>query len=727
MDSHGYISFPGPISPPLSLAPSISNRLSDQGDPRHQSQNQHCSCQHTAVLQSTASPPVKDLKDSCSDESNKPTQRYRASPHSHHRQWTTWILEIGALCLSIAAAVSAALVLSSYNGKPREEWRFFTSINTVISILGVISKVNLAFAVSSALAQQKWIWFRAQEDDLRVFEKFDDSTRGPWGSLTLLLWSRARNLATLGAFVILTTLLVDPFLQATVSLHGQNDAVDQTSSATHPQLPVANGIHIGQWFDDPKESGDGALYSEDGLLYKLHGVLPDFGLTSAIFDGFYRTSLGNRSKDQAVRFSCETGNCTWPLYTTAAICSRCNSVPQSKIVKSSGATKWFTVANDQYSANRTSTTPLPWTAYNLSYGHIKQWDGTYNAKTPVMMTAFINTNYAASVTFQHSNTTFASFLIMRASDEFLFKGVNWNSTWPTVTECGLYFCAKAYKSVSTNGLLQETEVGSWAVREVRSWKAADKWRHWPNQNLTLDLEKLQRWDKSHQSLGPVGVRFPRSDLQIRIPSAALPAGAPGNTRHTFNITQTSVMGLQQTLRDMFLRQQSRFDTGRTLNYVVYPIIDPATSTSIANILWNATANLTSAFEAIAHRLTVQIRDSSGTVNGTAERYVLHIRVNWGFFSLLVSTVMLGCVYFAIVLVQTHRLALPAWKGSVYPTLAFGFDETTQALLRSVDHDKDDRGGGSWWTPGYLNSGMMIRLHDDTGGEYKLRGSGQRLD
>lgn len=110
-----------------------------------------------------------------------------------------WALEFVALFISIGSLVSAAVVLSRFDGRRLEEWEFGpgggggylgVSLNTLISLLGVISKASLAFVLSQAISQHKWNWFRTREDKLRAFEKFDQGSRGPWGSLNLLLWSR---------------------------------------------------------------------------------------------------------------------------------------------------------------------------------------------------------------------------------------------------------------------------------------------------------------------------------------------------------------------------------------------------------------------------------------------------------------------------------------------------------------------------------------------------------
>jgi len=121
------------------------------------------------------------------EQSSAPPSRQDCQP-----LFSAWGLEFGALIISLAATVSAAVVLSLYDGKPLDEWGSSTiSLNTVISALGVVSKATLAFAVSGAIGQHKWNWFRMRQDGLGVFEKFDEASRGPWGSASLLWWSRA--------------------------------------------------------------------------------------------------------------------------------------------------------------------------------------------------------------------------------------------------------------------------------------------------------------------------------------------------------------------------------------------------------------------------------------------------------------------------------------------------------------------------------------------------------
>lgn len=98
----------------------------------------------------------------------------------------SWTLEIWALVLSIAALVTATALLSAYDGKPLSQWAFFFTFNTIISILGTVSRVSLAFAVGACLSQGKWNLFRRKNDYMISYDRFEEAGRGPLGSARLL-------------------------------------------------------------------------------------------------------------------------------------------------------------------------------------------------------------------------------------------------------------------------------------------------------------------------------------------------------------------------------------------------------------------------------------------------------------------------------------------------------------------------------------------------------------
>ncbi|KAK5659920.1 hypothetical protein OQA88_13384 [Cercophora sp. LCS_1] len=628
---------------------------------------------------------------------------------------STWALEIGGLTLSIAATVAAAVVLWLYDGHPLEKWGFFAlSLNTVISALGVVSRASLAFVLSSAIGQHKWNWFRKQHDGLGVFNKFDGASRGPWGSLGLLWWSKALNWASLGAFVTIITLLVDPFLQATVSLSGQSVVVGTANT-----VQVADYVHLGK--QTRTRGGVLSLTVEEGSLkVDQITVFPDFALTSAFADGLSPRSLSGAPGAATARAECSTGNCTWPLYTTAALCGRCNDVSQSDITRHTG--EGFREATDYSPPDGSFFGSNNFTSYNLSYGHIMHFNGpittNYSPFKPVRLTAFMNHNHRTSISFRDLNTTVATLLIMRAGADYENNGANWEDSLPTATECGLYVCAKAYRAMTINGIFNETEVGTWAIKDSRSWRTAE---HEAHPHLPDDTS-WESYDRQNTSLGDD--LFYRTDLQVVIPAAELPQPVSESIPLVFNITQATIQGMREAMSGLFEASQVAASLTRDAfvpvkPYLVYPNNNDEFRNDVPDILYNST-NLTTTFEGLARRLSVQFRDSAAAVsNGTEERFVLHFKVDWRFFLLLVITVLLGCVYFAGVLVQTYRLRLPSWKESSYPTLAYGLDDYTQSQLRVLQEasykSRDAVRQRDGFQVGLVNTDNGYRLVSQQGG------------
>lgn len=104
-----------------------------------------------------------------------------------------WLLELGALLLSLSSLITAAAILASQDGKSVTGWRLPLSLNTVVAVLGAINKGTLAFVVSACIGQHKWNLFKAERGKLALFERFDEASRGPWGSTRLMFETRLRS------------------------------------------------------------------------------------------------------------------------------------------------------------------------------------------------------------------------------------------------------------------------------------------------------------------------------------------------------------------------------------------------------------------------------------------------------------------------------------------------------------------------------------------------------
>jgi Protein of unknown function (DUF3176) len=60
-------------------------------------------------------------------------------------------------------------------------------LNAMISLLATLAKSGLMFAVAAAISQDKWLWMLKKPRALKVIDTFEYASRGPFGSVTILL------------------------------------------------------------------------------------------------------------------------------------------------------------------------------------------------------------------------------------------------------------------------------------------------------------------------------------------------------------------------------------------------------------------------------------------------------------------------------------------------------------------------------------------------------------
>ena len=421
----------------------------------------------------------------------------------------------------------------------------------------------------------------------------------------------------------------------------------------------------------------------DGTIMDVFDLRPDFGLTSAIYDGFFLGAKDSTARPPQVAFSCVTGNCTWPVFTSAAICSTCNDVSSTVVRKRREGCKSQDATNQELGVNVVEIGPC--TEYIAPYANIKQFDGLAEApddlgdsvqpatSTFVGLTANTTMDYRSTISLQDHDTLFHSFLMLRAPQNFIAKQISWEDASIEATECGLYLCAAATKAQVNSGVLTEERLGVWSNRVQGSWDS-----------LATDNKSRNLVANVYPSLKPVA-KF-RSDIQISIPAGETERlGANGST--VFNFTQASIIGLQKTLDLLTLG-----DNPTNKSLLVYPTNSRNSEISALSHILGQSDNLTHTFEMLAERLTVHIRDGGRMIQeGTTDEFILLIHVDWPFLIAPILAVLAGCLYFAVIMFQTWRLGLPVWKESAYPTLTYGFDEKTQSLFRVADGHGSEAG------------------------------------
>ncbi|KAK8093704.1 hypothetical protein PG997_000389 [Apiospora hydei] len=211
-----------------------------------------------------------------------------------------WMFEIIACCVSTIALAAILVTLGLMDQRPLHTWPMKITLNSFIAFMSTIAKAALVIPVAEGISQLKWIWFRSK-GSLEDIQKFDEASRGSWGSLKLLLYNKQVHLAKLGAFVMIAALCMDPFVQQVVTYPTQMVA----SPDLNATIPIA------------REYSNYA----PGAMMALRS--PTLDMKSAINNGIYNTSP-HPSKDFSMKPHCATGNCTWPgTYHSLAICSKC--------------------------------------------------------------------------------------------------------------------------------------------------------------------------------------------------------------------------------------------------------------------------------------------------------------------------------------------------------------------------------------------------------------------
>ncbi|PMD44555.1 hypothetical protein L207DRAFT_630876 [Hyaloscypha variabilis F] len=231
-----------------------------------------------------------------------------------------WGLETIGWIVSALFMAAIIVTLMLHNGKPLPEWPFTITINTLISVFSQIGQTALAIPVSACMAQLKWLWFTKERHQLVDFQDIDSASHSPLSSLLLLVKKRAmqvlpieiishgrafvannylRALVSLGALITIAVLGFGPFTQQAVSFQERQIAsgdakISSLGNITRAALQGTNP-------DDANGVGGGY-------------VSPS--VVAAIYNGMTTTpSLSD------VTPLCSTGNCTFDLYNSLAICA----------------------------------------------------------------------------------------------------------------------------------------------------------------------------------------------------------------------------------------------------------------------------------------------------------------------------------------------------------------------------------------------------------------------
>ncbi|KAI9147567.1 hypothetical protein HJFPF1_12593 [Paramyrothecium foliicola] len=206
----------------------------------------------------------------------------------------SWWPELLACAVSVAAAGALVAVLQSLNQKALPRWPLGLTLNTLIAFLATVARSTFIIPVTESISQAKWLWYRHSRP-LEDFEVFDKASRGPWGSLRLIITTRASFTSVLSAVIILSAFFTSTFTQSVVAYPSRLAMVDSPVNVS----AVPRTSH---------------LASDEPLM-----TAGSEGIQTAFVNGLHHNIHQQRELD---RPTCSTSNCRFPVVSSLEVCAK---------------------------------------------------------------------------------------------------------------------------------------------------------------------------------------------------------------------------------------------------------------------------------------------------------------------------------------------------------------------------------------------------------------------
>ena len=509
--------------------------------------------------------------------------------------------------------------------------------------------------------------------------------------------------------VTLLLLAVDPFVQALIAFEGRLDIVQDATAS----LARSEYLDVGTMWD---ESSIVVTYPGGDSMLKNSMVVEDILMSAALSSAFFNSSTPVYSN---LPMSCNTGNCTWPAFSTLALCSSCVDVTQH-VVKET--VQGFP---GRLCSRTTYISIFDYPRYRLPYGDgaaILDFSDKMGVvdpdhQGPCRYDTRVQTEFAtrpnATIAFRDSSTLLFAMVMLKISDEFWghMSEATFGSARVSATECAFQFCAQVIQASVTGGSYIENITEVSLERQTGSFAFVNASYSSVN-NVTLDKDVVdtdlglsldQSFYHGNSTYRPAGpaygiAAYPaihRSDLQLVI-SAAEPAGLI--SRHV-NVSQRSIASMQAGLRAV------------------------TTQSTITRSL-DGSHNFAESFTRAARSISNHIRqaDARGAVvTGMASRWAVHVRVRWSFLAFPAAVALSGAAVLVAVAAGTRRLGIEALKSDATAVVLCGLDDEGRRTLRRRRGEKTttrNTARRGVWTAG--DRDPLLKLEDCEDGMLELR-------
>ncbi|KAF2707837.1 hypothetical protein K504DRAFT_470184 [Pleomassaria siparia CBS 279.74] len=566
-----------------------------------------------------------------------------------------WLLEIISWIISALCMGTIIGILLYYQNDKLPRIPGGLTLNAIIAVLSKVASAALLLPASEALGQLKWSWFQGDSKKMWDFEIFDNASRGPWGSFLLLIRTKGKTLAALGAAVTLLSLALDPFFQQVVTFPDRWTLQGRSSItiATHYSPNVGKQLVAGK-----------RIIPQDA----------DFTAVATKFfydNGTESVPFGNGTRAD-IPLSCPTSNCTWPAYETLGVCSACEDVSQL-LTFSCLTTRLEWIANLTgpganviypngtvcgYFFNATSAKPMLMSGYRVDTNDSTGGEALLMRALPLITNPSRLPLFGGSINFKHVRNPIADFVIASAADGS--ASVYRNET-PVAHECVL----------------------SWCVKTIRSSY------YWANYNEDV-IEKF-----INNTAGPypwvpvksgstIDIFYPQN---ITIDAPSNNHNTSNNTREDYGVGNTTAFAAIGVFDEFFpsFLTAANASAEPFLRYRIQQNLLPK-SRDLTNNPWRASNNITQHMERLATALTNVVRSSSGKtqVLGTAFSMETYVEVRWEWLALPLAVLLLSLVFLASTVMKSSREKdrVGVWKTSALATLLYGLPDDMQKKITS---------------------------------------------
>ncbi|KAL2839515.1 hypothetical protein BJY01DRAFT_250469 [Aspergillus pseudoustus] len=571
---------------------------------------------------------VSSLGSPPSSELEKPLER----PGWFARLVDTWLYEFLAILFSIACMGGVAVILIIYDGEPQPSFAYGVTLNALISLLGTVSKSSLIFVIGECMGQLKWVWFytaeKSRHQRLEHMQYFDSASRGPLGSLLIILRHRGVSFVSLGALIIIVALLFDPFMQQIIKYPLREiDTVNGTNAAAQ----------------------------------RAYALLPETlqdSVPTIIYTGMW-------GSDFEVEPTCPSGNCTWPSFESVGMCSRCEDITTQ--VK-------FDNCNGTMDTTETGTPQPIWCDIVLPQGNYI--GDTYRAVTNLNINSVQwSLDFPAHMVWvpdyqisAGSNETYAGIqnplVVVAYAQLGLVHDTNETDTpafdpaaalrITNVTQCAMSLCTRTYDIAVSDGI-PTINVSAPTFGKVFDNPRNTGYSCWRPGNDSSPVDITQLTNTSYADPNEF---------------AFCPTGS-GDYR-LFEYFEGEIRSYNRTSGSAgrWINNEEKFNQGALGNTNLrprVPLVERIGAAGLEFVMDNVAASFTKA----------GLVASTATVAGTVRTAEVYVHVEWWWLILPAALVVLGTVFWLLTMAINRHQRLRLWKSSVLALLFHGLDSVPQ--------------------------------------------------